>query len=317
MIRRRLRAPVVVNRTAAASTAYSRSMADPIPTAAGIPTTSDAARPRGVQHVIRVERTERLSPHLVRVHFAGAGAEGFLAAADPGKLATTDRYVKMLFSRPELGLRPPYDLDALRERLPIEDLPSRRTYTVRSADAETGTLAIDFVVHGDEGIAGPWAANASPGELVAVSGPGGGYAPSADPAIVHVLLGDESAIPAIAAALESLPGDARGTAVIEVGGSDDELALAHPGVDLRWVHRSASGAVHGEALAAAVEAMERPGGQLGVFAHGERAAIKRIRVVLSERWGVDRRSMSLSAYWALGRAEDAFQAEKRSPIGEI
>ncbi|WP_446737346.1 SIP domain-containing protein [Rathayibacter sp. VKM Ac-2630] len=56
---------------------------------------------------------------------------------------------------------------------------------------------------------------------------------------------------------------------------------------------------------------------LDVFAHGERGAMKELRALLQDDWGLERRALSLSAYWALGRAEDRFQAEKREPVGEI
>lgn len=280
----------------------------------------ERASRRGIQQLGIVERTERLSPHLVRVHLGGPGIVELLAQADPGKLASTDKYVKLLFARPELGLEPPYDLEALREVLPLADLPVRRTYTVRAADVEAGTIAIDFVVHGDEGVAGPWAAGAAPGEVVAMSGPGAGFTPAGAGAVLsRLLLGDDSALPAIAAALEALPADASGLALIEVGGPADELPLVAPvGVEVRWLHRAgAYDEQHGEALVAAVEALERPLGDVEVFAHGERGAIKRIRRLLTDQWGLDARAMSISAYWALGRAEDAFQAEKRTPIGMI
>lgn len=264
------------------------------------------------QTVLTVVRTERISPHLVRVHLGGPGFPAFLDAADPDKLATTDKYVKMLFARPELGLTPPYDLDALRGTLAPEDMPVRRTYTIRSVGAES--LAIDFVVHGDEGVAGPWAASAQPGDLVAFNGPGGMYTP-ADGA-THLLLGDDSAIPAIAAALEAMSPTATGLALIEVEGAADELALRGPdGVELRWLHRGDR--EEGTALSAAVAELERIADPVDVFAHGERGAMKAIRAVLQDGWGLDRRALSLSAYWALGRAEDTFQAEKREPVGAI
>jgi NADPH-dependent ferric siderophore reductase len=270
--------------------------------------------------VFVVESTETLTPHLVRVHLGGPDFDGFIASAAPERLAATDKYVKLLFARPELGLTPPYDLDALREVLPREDLPQRRTYTVRSVDHDSRTIAIDFVVHGDEGVAGPWARAARPGDVVALSGPGGAYSPAPGD-VQHLLLGDDSAIPAIAAALEAMPDDAEGIAIVEVGGSADELSLTAPaGVDIRWLHResdSGSVALAGEPLTEAVRALARPGGPLDVFAHGERSAMQAIRGILQDEWGLERRAMSLSAYWALGRAEDAFQAEKREPIGRI
>lgn len=284
-------------------------------------TTTPARRRGGPQRVFTVDRTERLSPHLVRVHLGGDGFAGFVGEADPERIAKTDKYVKLLFAKPELGLTPPYDLEALRETLPLEDLPVRRTYTVRSIDEAAGTMAIDFVVHGDEGIAGPWAANAQPGDRVSLSGPGGQYAPSADPAVPRLLLGDDSAIPAIAAALEAMPAEAQGLALIEVGGPDDEIDLPRPaGIELRWLHRSTpagEAAIHGTVLLEAALALPRPEVLPEVFAHGERGSMKGLRALLHDEWGIDRRALSLSAYWALGRAEDGFQAEKREAVGQI
>ncbi|RUQ02503.1 siderophore-interacting protein, partial [Curtobacterium sp. HSID17257] len=161
--------------------------------------------PTRTQHVFVVERTERLTPHMVRVHLGGPAFRDFVDGADPDRLGATDQYVKLLLAPPSSGLTPPYDLEALRESLPKHERPARRTYTVRSVDHVAGTIAIDFVVHGDEGLAGPWAAAAEPGDLLALSGPGGGYAPAPDPSVTHVLLGDDSALPAIGAALAAMP----------------------------------------------------------------------------------------------------------------
>ena len=85
-----------------------------------------------------------------------------------------------------------------REGAPEDERPKVRTYTVREWDPDARRLTIDFVVHGDEGIAGPWAAAAAPGDTVDLRGPGGGYAP--DPsADWHLLAGDTAVIPAICA----------------------------------------------------------------------------------------------------------------------
>ncbi|WIE76952.1 siderophore-interacting protein [Curtobacterium sp. MCSS17_007] len=274
--------------------------------------------PKRTQHVFVVDRTERISPHMVRVHLGGPAFRDFLDDADPDRLAATDRYVKLLLAPASSGLTPPYDLEALRETLPKHERPARRTYTVRRVDHAAGTIAIDFVVHGDEGLAGPWAAAARPGDLLALSGPGGGYAPSPDPAVTHVLLGDDSALPAIGAALEAMPADATGVALVEVGGAADEQPIVHPaGVDLRWLHRDATGAEPGTLLLEATRALPRASRPVQVFAHGERTAVKAVRRVLQDDWGLERAELSLSAYWALGRTEDRFQEEKREPVGAV
>lgn len=272
-------------------------------------------RPRGVQRVFEVVRTEQVAPQLVRVHLGGDAFDGFVENADAEKLAKTDKYVKFLFARPESGLEPPYDLDALRDTVDPADMPVRRTYTVRSVDHEARTIAVDFVVHGDEGLAGPWAARAQPGDRVALSGPGAQYAPATGD-VTTLLIADDSAIPAVAAALEALPGDARGLALIEVADEAHHVDLPGPaGVEVRWLHRD--GAPYGQPLVDAVHALSRPDGAVDVFAHGEREAIKRIGAILHGEWGIGRQEMSLSAYWAFGRSEDAFQSEKRAPVGQI
>ncbi|MGG5753904.1 siderophore-interacting protein [Zafaria sp. Z1313] len=272
---------------------------------------SPAPRPQRPQTVLEVLATERLSEHMVRLTLGG---EGFAGYQDKD---ATDKYVKLLFADPALGLEPPYDLDELRSRLEPEQMPVRRTYTVRSVDPDAGTLQIDFVVHGDEGIAGPWAAAAQPGDKLCFNGPGGMYSP--DPAAGwHLLAGDESALPAIASALEAMGPDARGIAYLEVASAADELELSAPaGIELRWLHRGGTFSPETTRLAAAVMAGQWLDGDVQVFGHGEREMIKALRRYLADERGVPRQRMSLSAYWAHGRAEDTFQAEKREPIGQI
>lgn len=271
--------------------------------------TDRPARPPRPQHVLHVVATERLTPHLVRVRARGDDLAAFRESP------YTDKYVKITFAKAELGLEPPYDLAALRETLSPEDLPVTRTYTVRRVDGDE--LTIDFVVHGDEGLAGPWAASARPGDRLVVSSPGGGYAP--DPAAAwHLFVGDESAIPAIAAGLEALAPDAVGTAFLEVQNADEQVELVAPaGVEVHWVYRGAAQAGASAVLADAVGSWHPLPGRGQVFAHGEREAMKALRDIVFTRWGLARDQVSLSGYWAYGRTEDRFQAEKREPIGQI
>ncbi|MBD5786040.1 siderophore-interacting protein [Cellulosimicrobium terreum] len=273
-------------------------------------TTTQAPRRARPQIVLEVLETSWLAPHMVRIV---AGGPGF---ADFTGNESTDKYVKIFFARPELGLEPPYDVAALRETLAPQDLPVTRTYTVRWVDEEAQRLAIDFVVHGDEGLAGPWAATAQPGDRLVLTGPGGMYAP--DPATDwHLLAGDDAAIPAIAAALEAMGPDAVGLAFVEVGTEADVQPLAAPpGIDVTWLFRGDAPAGTTTLLPDAVHAARWPEGRVQVFAHGEREAMKALRRVFTER-EVPRTDLSLSGYWAYGRAEDRFQAEKREPIGQI
>ncbi|MGJ9402758.1 siderophore-interacting protein [Arthrobacter sp. KK5.5] len=273
-----------------------------------VPPTARPARPLIVLEVVA---SETLGEHMVRLTFGGPGFAEFR------NKDATDKYVKLLFVDPALGLEPPYDMDALRAALPANKMPVRRTYTVRSVDEAAGTLQIDFVVHGDDGIAGPWAASAQPGDKICFSGPGGMHLPDVE-ADWFLFAGDESALPAIAATLETMDPDAKGFAYLEVAGPEDEIALDVPaGIDVRWLHRGGPVTPESAMLASAVMAGEWPEGRVQVFAHGEREMVKALRRYLSDDRGVDRKQLSLSAYWAYGRAEDTFQAEKREPIGQI
>jgi len=267
-------------------------------------------RPRP-QIVLEVIESIRLTPHLVRII---AGGPGIAAVEDNG---FTDAYTKMHFAPVEAQLTPPYDMAELREQLPVELLPSVRTYSIRRFDLGSGQIWIDFVTHGDEGVAGAWAANAKPGDPVVLGGIGGGYAPDAS-ADWHLLLGDESAIPAISAALEAMPVDAVGTVLLEVQDESEHLGLFAPeGVEVRWLHRGDRDAGTTIELIDAARALDWRAGRVQVFAHGERGAMKQLRPFLTDERGLDRTQLSLSAYWAYGRREDAFQAEKREAVGQV
>src|ERR1700761_4916001 len=173
-------------------------------------TTSDAPSERRArpQAVLSVQRREQLNAHMVRIVAGGPG----MAQFRPNDF--TDKYAKLIFVDPALGLTPPYDLAELRASLPPEQRPVTRTYTVRSVDLDEQQLTLDFVVHGAAGLAAPWAARAQAGDLVTLSGAGGAYRPSPD-VDWHLFAGDESALPAISSALEALGPGARGRADLE------------------------------------------------------------------------------------------------------
>lgn len=267
-------------------------------------------RPRP-QTVMEVVRVERLTAHMLRVVLGG---EGFrqLDFKDG-----TDQYIKLLFADPALGLERPYDLESLREHLDIAQMPVTRTYTIRHVDHQNEQIWVDFVIHGDQGIAGPWASTVQPGETISFFGPGAGYAPRGD-ADFHLIAGDEAALPAIAAALESMDPDAHGTALIEVRDAQEQLPLKAPeNVSVVWLHRGGDFSPQSTRLVEYLQDLQIPAGDVQVFIHGEREQMKAVRRLLVQDRGMERRGLSLSAYWALGRYEDQFQEEKRLPIGKI
>ncbi|MEE1649916.1 siderophore-interacting protein [Brachybacterium sp. J144] len=270
-----------------------------------------ARRPQKRQQaVLEVRSKTRLSPRLLRITLGGE----LFSALNRNEQA--DAYVKLLLPDPSTGLQPPFDLERLREESP-ELLPSRRTYTVRRWFDDEQAIQLDVVLHSAadgqaEGVASRWADAAQPGDRVALMGAGGGYTPEQSTAR-HLLIGDHSALPAIAASLEAMDPAAVGFALIHLDHEEDRLRLEAPaGVEVRWVIGDR------ERLLEAVTALDlAETAGLQVFCHAERGLTKRLRRVLVAERGVPREQISISAYWALGRVEDQFQAEKREPIGAI
>lgn len=257
-----------------------------------------ARRPRRAE-VLRVQWP---APHLVRVVLGGEGLRGL----DVG--AFTDAYVKLLFPAPGVTYPEPFDLEAVRRDLPRDRWPRMRSYTVRSWDPHALEMCVDFVYHGERGLAGPWAAAARPGDEIYFLGPGGAYAPSPE-ADWHLLVGDEAALPAIAASLEALPPGALACVFAEVAGPEEEIGLTTAG-DAKpvWLHRGESPV--GERLVEAVHDLDFPAGAVHAFVHGEAGWVKRLRRHLRVDRGVPLERLSISGYWRQGMDDEGWRASK-------
>jgi len=259
-------------------------------------------RPKKTVHTGRVEAVEALTPHMVRVVFGGDGLAEFATGGH------TDSYVKLLFPPLAAGDPAPLDPDRIRAERPREEWPVTRTYTVRAWDPDARRLTIDFVHHGGTGLAGVWAANARPGDRLCLLGPGGGYSPDPD-ADWHLLAGDESALPAVAASVERLPADRPAHVFVEVSGPEEEHKLdVHSGVRVHWLHRG--DAPVGSLLVPAVRALDFPEGAVHAFVHGEAGFVRELRRLLRVEHGLPKERLSISGYWRLGRDEDGWQASK-------
>jgi NADPH-dependent ferric siderophore reductase len=219
----------------------------------------------------RVLETRRLTPQMIRVVLGGDELAGF------GAGAFTDHYVKL-----RIG-------------------PRTRTYTVREWDGER--LTIDFVVHGAAGVAGPWAAAAQPGDELEVRGPGGAYTPDPE-ADWHLMVGDSSVIPAIAASLARVPAGVPVHVLIAVDGPEEEQPLHTPGdLQLRWLPDD-------DALVAAVADLDFPAGRVHAFVHGEASAVRELRRHLLVDRGLPREALSVSGYWKRTRTEEGWREDK-------
>lgn len=253
---------------------------------------------------LTVDRTEWVTPVLRRLWFRSDDLSAF---ADSG---FTDRYVKLVFPRPGVDYPEPLDMRELRQTMAPEDLPVVRTYTALFPDVAAGTLAIDFVVHGDEGVAGPWARDAEPGDTLLANGPGGAYHPDPE-ADWHLIAGDESAVPAISAALDALPERAVARVLVVVDSEDHQPALRQgDGMEVTFLHRRAGDE---QPLAQAVRDLEWLPGRVQAFVHGEALEVMRgVRPYLLKERGLPREDVSVSGYWRRGETEEGFREWKRA-----
>jgi NADPH-dependent ferric siderophore reductase len=234
--------------------------------------------------LLQVRRSERVTPGMVRVTLAGDELADF-----PGH--GPDRRIKMFFPVP--GQHQPA-VPRASTGGPVwpagQARPAIRTYTVRRYDPAVGELDVDFVLHAGHGPAAAWARDARPGAWVGVSEPGGHYTP--DPAAdFHVVIGDETALPAVATVLDALAGQ-RALTFLEIADGAERQQLPGP---VTWVHRD--GRTAGEPLADAVRAADFPDGRGQAWLSGESACVRDLRRHLIEDRGLDRRLVYATGYW--------------------
>lgn len=184
----------------------------------------------------------RLTPTFLRITFAGPDLDRFTSWGP-------DQRIKVLLPVPGRGLVDcPTGPDWYAEwrSLPADRRLPLRTYTVRAVRRDPPEVDVDFVLHGATGPASAWAEDARVGdEIVLVGpnalfeGPGSGFEwrPPSDAGSL-LIAGDETAVPAISAIVESLPAECRGRVLLEVPVADDALDIAAPdALAVTWLPR--------------------------------------------------------------------------------
>ena len=246
-----------------------------------------------------VRRTNQLSSRMVRITFTGPQLRGF-------EIHQPASSVRLLVPSPdatELTL-PRWDRNNFV--MPDGRRPTLRTITPRHADPDEPELDLDVVIHGD-GPASQWAERAEPGMEAAMSGPARGYTIDPD-ATDFLLVGDETAIPAISQLLEVLPRERPVQVALEVSEPGARLELPqHPSASVRW-NVQEDGLPPAGTLPAVVEDAPLTDGTR-VWAAGEAAAMQRIRRHLFDERNVARSATWIRGYWKFGRAGDDTDAD--------
>lgn len=229
---------------------------------------------------VALSSREWLAPDYVRVRVTGSDLAGFASLG-------SDDHMRLFFPAGPVG-----SVEEMRAA------PSREYTPLEWGD---DWLDVEFAVHGDAGVAAPWAANAPLGSSIGVGGPRGSAVIVGEPGS-WFLVGDETAIPAIRRFAALIPAGAPARIVIETVSAGRELDIDAP-VEVEWLHRgdTASGAALIAFLDGLTEA-DAVGADPFVFIAAEQSVVKPGRALL-ERWGIDTGKAVVKGYWKRGEAE--------------
>jgi NADPH-dependent ferric siderophore reductase len=177
--------------------------------------------------------------------------------------------------------------------------PAMRDYTPRRYDLDALELDIDFVLHGD-GPASTWAEQAKPGQFLHIGGPRGSMIVP-DMFDSYLLIGDETALPAIARRLEGLAANRRALVIIEVeNGKEQQVLESAAEVNVIWVLRE-GGKDH---LLNTVKQVQVPAGNLYAWVATESKVSRQIRRVLLDEHGLDEQFVKAVGYWRLDDTDE-------------
>jgi NADPH-dependent ferric siderophore reductase len=228
-----------------------------------------------------------------------------------GVESITEDYRRITFGGPGLGALRHQPGQDLMLRIPADEGTTNRRYTIRRTDPIEGTVTVDMVVHGD-GPGARWAGAAVPGASLEAIGPRGKVVVRAE-AAWHLFVGDETALPGMAAMAESLRPGVPGTLVIELPrlapghaprlGDDQHVALI-------WVERQDAQPGDPSYLTSAVERVALPPGRGHAYVAGEMGVVRAVTAVLAAR-GLDADQISPKAYWR----RDTANAPHGEPLG--
>lgn len=256
---------------------------------------------------MRVVRTADVTPRMRRITLAGNDLQRF---------ASGGLHVRLLLPKQcdKAPVWPTTGADGRPSWPAMAERPDVRIYTIRSIDVAMGEVDIDFVLHEGGHMPGArFAAEARPGDIVGMTGPGGGGIAPAD---WYLLAGDETALPAIGRILEELPASAKAVVRIEVADEAERQKLHSAAeLDLRWICRNGSPAGGSDRLAKAVRAAGLPedGRSVFVWAGCEYAAFRQIRSYLRQERNLSREQHLAVAYWRRGFSGDAARKEESQP----
>jgi NADPH-dependent ferric siderophore reductase len=247
---------------------------------------ADPRMPRRVRHEARrrtltIKQVDKIAANMIRITLTG-DLEGFTSLG-------FDDHVKTFFPDGTTG---------------ADGAPNTigRDFTPRHYDRAANTLEIDFAIH-DAGPATRWAALAKTGQTLSLGGPRGSFIIPADQYDWHLLIADETGVPAISRRLAELPAGTKAVVLCEVDGPADELTFAtEADAAVTWAHRNGAAPGGGETLAKALAALKLPRGDYYAWVACESLVAKDLRRRLIADHGANPKWMRAAGYWRRGTA---------------
>lgn len=244
---------------------------------------------------LQVLNAKRMTPHMQRITLQGDALRGFVSASP-------DDHVKLLFPNEDGELVFPTPGPNGAEFPPGVKPSPMRDYTPREYDATRNELIIDFVLHGD-GPASTWAENAQPGQAIGVAGPRGSFVVAED-FDRYVLVGDETALPAIGRRLDEMPAGTHLLVLIEVPERADRLPLgSQADFDLIWLERDGADAANSGLLETALRELPPLPGDTFYWIAAESRRVRTMRRYLVEERAVPKEWIRATGYWKAAGSE--------------
>jgi NADPH-dependent ferric siderophore reductase len=247
------------------------------------PVEADPRTPQRVRHQPRrreldVLRVDKIAANMIRVTLGG-DLEDFTSLG-------FDDHVKLFFPTGKVGADGEPELES-------------RDYTPRRHDPQAKTLEIEFVIH-DAGPATRWAEQAKAGQTLRIGGPRGSF-------VVpmtydwHLLIGDDTGLPAIARRLEELPAGTRAVVLAEVDSAADEVTFKSKAeVSVTYVHRNGADAGSTDVLARGLKSLKLPKGDYYAWVACESLTAKALRAQLIADHGANPKWIRAAGYWRRG-----------------
>jgi NADPH-dependent ferric siderophore reductase len=244
---------------------------------------ADPRGPRRVRHqprrrTLTVKAVDKIAAHMIRVTLTG-DLDGFVSLG-------FDDHIKLFFP------------DGTLDEAGLPNLLSR-DFTPRRHDPGANILQIDFAIH-DAGPATRWASQTSPGGTLTIGGPRGSFIIPTD-YDWHLLIGDETALPAIGRRLSELPAGARAVIVGEVDGAADEIEFeTKANATIVWAYRGGTPPGESDVLARKLSELKLPGGDYYAWIACESLVAKALRRQLLAQNGANPKWMRAAGYWRRG-----------------